>query len=337
MMRSMFLVLVCVGAACAQEKRPEPSAGAPEQAASGQREKPGALTPRERDARLQELMVQEGPRAEERDKRIEGELKEMGDRSTLKEGDWAKEWAGTYYSGDGLGMNAVIRIAPKCGVAYTWHGCLGLYDANYGEIVEAFPDGLRVKLVIPTDLSLYNYMSERLYFVKWGERRYLVPEAQMTTLVNNYNEGGYAREEMYRIPRMVKGEKWHERSPAPAGRPELPAKYARLLLAEPLTIKVTAAKPHPVRAVTGPVKVMECELDLDAGKDKGLFVGMEIPYGTGIASGKVDVLSVTEHASKGRLMIFFGDEGDPAAIKVGEVLRVGPERAKQARDPKNMP
>src|SRR4051812_843941 len=61
-------------------------------------------------------------------KQIEVELETL-DRATLNQGHWAKEWAGEYCCGDGLGMNVTIAIAPKTGVVYTWYGCLGLYDS----------------------------------------------------------------------------------------------------------------------------------------------------------------------------------------------------------------
>ena len=86
-----------------------------------------------------------GPTVEARRKEIEKELKAL-DRTKLKADDWAKEWAGTYSTGDGLGMNVRIAVAPKSGITYTWHGCQGLYDANHGEIVEATKDCLTVRV-----------------------------------------------------------------------------------------------------------------------------------------------------------------------------------------------
>jgi len=56
----------------------------------------------------------------------------------LPEDHWAREWAGEYYVGDGLGMNVRILVAPTAGMTYTWRGCLGLYDGNQGEIVGTF-------------------------------------------------------------------------------------------------------------------------------------------------------------------------------------------------------
>jgi hypothetical protein len=44
------------------------------------------------------------------------------------------EWAGEYYEGDGLGVNVSLILAPKSGYVFEWHGCLGLYDRNYGAV-----------------------------------------------------------------------------------------------------------------------------------------------------------------------------------------------------------
>src|SRR5262245_32032 len=58
-----------------------------------------------------------------RDK-IRAEVKSLGEH----------EWAGEYYAGDGLGVNTSLAIAPKSGYVFEWHGCLGLYDRNYGAV-----------------------------------------------------------------------------------------------------------------------------------------------------------------------------------------------------------
>lgn len=62
---------------------------------------------------------------EARKKQIQQELESL-------KGD---SWAGSYYYGDGLGVNVELTLAPKSGFAFTWHGCLGLYDMNYGNVL----------------------------------------------------------------------------------------------------------------------------------------------------------------------------------------------------------
>ena len=53
-------------------------------------------------------------------------------------------WAGQYYFGDGLGANVSLWLAPKAGFLYQWHGCLGLYDRNYGAIAEGQDGTIRL-------------------------------------------------------------------------------------------------------------------------------------------------------------------------------------------------
>src|SRR5262245_17678882 len=66
-----------------------------------------ALEPKKR-ARV-DVRAERG-RLEQRYARIEDELASLG----------AHDWAGTYYQGDGLGCNVVLRLAPTGGATYTW-------------------------------------------------------------------------------------------------------------------------------------------------------------------------------------------------------------------------
>jgi hypothetical protein len=271
---------------------------------------------------LHDRIEKERASLEAREKRIGAELDAL-DRAALKDGDWAKEWAGTYYTGDGLGMNVSISVAPKGGLAYTWHGCLGLYDANHGDIVETFPDGLKVKLAIDPSASQYRYLSLRLYFVRWGDRRYLVPEAQMTKLVNNYNEGSFARDAMYSIPRKhEKDENVHRRTPTPPGKPVLPPEFDKLLITAPITLKVTRVAPNPEKPVTNGVKVLQVRVDLDGGSNRAVFRGMEIAYESGFTFGTIRIDTVNETTSSGVLTIFGGDNEKLNPPAVGTELKL---------------
>src|ERR1700742_7690 len=60
------------------------------------------------------------------------------------------EWAGEYACG-GLGRNLRLILAPRSGFVFTWHGCTGLYDLNYGDA--RFEDGI-VKLA-------FTYLDQR--------------------------------------------------------------------------------------------------------------------------------------------------------------------------------
>jgi hypothetical protein len=42
------------------------------------------------------------------------------------------KFAGTYYNGDGLGVNINLKLAPDGSYTADWHGCLGLYGEASG-------------------------------------------------------------------------------------------------------------------------------------------------------------------------------------------------------------
>ena len=259
----------------------------------------------------------EEPALEKREARIDAELAAL-DRAALKDDEWAKTWAGTYYTGDGLGMNVLIKIAPRSGLTYTWHGCMGLYDANHGDIVESGPGWVKVKLAIDPAQTPYGFVSPRVFLVRWGERQYLVPESQMLELVNNYNEGGFPRSEMYGIPLKFEGNP--QRTPEPPGRPELPPEYARLVIDKPLRLRFVKVTALPERAVTGMVRALECLLELEGGQDQGVFRGMEVWYRNGRSSGKIVIEKMDATSSEGRLTLFGTGIGDMRPPVVGTEL-----------------
>src|SRR5262245_23771504 len=62
--------------------------------------------------------------AKQRRAKISAEIQKLG----------VHEWAGDYFAGDGLGVNTSLVLAPASGYVFEWHGCLGLYDRNYGAV-----------------------------------------------------------------------------------------------------------------------------------------------------------------------------------------------------------
>lgn len=295
---------------------------------AGAQEPPaGPPAPKPDPARRSALMVDdmggelraEAPAIKEHMNRIDAELKLL-DRAAMKGTDWAKEWAGTYYEGDGLGENASIHLAPKSGIAFLNYGCLGLYGGDHGEVVETLPDGLRLKLAFGDRRN--SFLSERVYFVRWGGEHFLVPEWLMPEMVNNYNRGGSARSSMYGIPRLVREDAPHRTFITPKGRPELPQRFARLLLTKPVELKVSKVSPPATRRVTGNVQGSSCTIDFEGGSDKGIYVGMKFRYPKGVvlASGEIRITSVTPTTSTGAFAAFFGDGEKPNVPAVGETV-----------------
>jgi len=84
----------------------------------------GAFTPIHADDSADKLSQTSVAASEAQTKRIQRELRQLR----------SHDWAGEYYFGDGLGVNVSLALAPANGFVFSWHGCLGLYDLNYGDV-----------------------------------------------------------------------------------------------------------------------------------------------------------------------------------------------------------
>jgi hypothetical protein len=78
------------------------------------------------------------------------------------------DWAGEHYYGDGLGVNVSLSLAPENGFVFTWNGCLGLYDLNYGSV--AFTNGtLKLQFKYPNNREGFEGIAPELLPVRWGD------------------------------------------------------------------------------------------------------------------------------------------------------------------------
>lgn len=234
-----------------------------------------------------------------------------------KEAPWKREWAGLYVAKYSLDNVSYISLAPTAGV-YTESidGCLGHDHTDWGTIAEVFPDGLRFNLAIAPDVPNYGILSERVYFVPWGERRFLVPEKLMLTLVSNYNRGGRDRAQMPLIPCQGAASEYF----APAtmsGRPKLPAPYDALIFEKSTTFRVTkiierggidTANSRPYSHI----------VTLDGGTNQGAFVGMELAYNGDLSWGLVHIDTVTAATCEGKVLLMRADdENEKHPLKPG--------------------
>lgn len=276
------------------------------------------------------------PDIQTRSKSIVKELDSIA-KSDLPADHWAREWAGSYYVGDGLGMNVRILIAPDAGVTYTWHGCMGLYDGNHGDIAETFdldkdgqPDGLKINWKLNLSGG-YHYDSKLFYFVRWDDpasdriKRYIVPEEQMLEVVNDYNQGGYSRDSMYSAPKKYEeGDKirrgWHPDYKPFEGVPQLPAKWAKLLILKAVDAKVTHVTPITTRNVTKGVDATLARVTFDKGSADGLYMGMEVRVSHGRGTLTIDKLQ--EHTAEAAFQAFTSAGEIISPPVVDEVIRV---------------
>jgi hypothetical protein len=177
----------------------------------------------------------------------------------------AHSWAGRYYYGDGLGVNVKLSLAPKSGFAFTWNGCLGLYDQNYGDVVEV--DG-RIKLIFkyPNERKGFEGIAPELIPIVWGERHYLIPADEVVKFANAINAGFE--------PRKGAGGRFLLRDgdelKAVEGQPSLPSLYSEYLLKQPIKAEISSIKKIRLEDDTHITT-----LTLNVGSAQGIKQGME--------------------------------------------------------------
>lgn len=183
-------------------------------------------------------------------------------------------WAGTYYDGDGLGRNIDVRVSPQAGFIYTWSGCLGLYDLDYGSVEERH-GRLLMTFELPNDKGLFGG-PEELQHVRWGERNYLLADEDFKRFVNAVNSG--SEPEQPCVPRcgaflLREGDEMK----AVSGRPDLPAEYRKLLLDGPISGRIAQVVGVETKLESlGDFGRRTTTVEIDVGRAEGVWVGMEL-------------------------------------------------------------
>jgi len=177
----------------------------------------------------------------------------------------AHPWAGEYHYGDGLGVNVHLSLAPKSGFVFTWHGCLGLYDLNYGEVQET--DGkIRLIFTHPNDREGFQGIAPELIPILWGRRHYLVPSDGLVEFANEINSGSE--------PGRNGGSRFllraGDESKLVRGLPALPAPYSAYLLNRPIQARISSVTESRLEKSTRTTTVV-----LDVGSEQGVLEGME--------------------------------------------------------------
>lgn len=181
------------------------------------------------------------------------------------------EWAGDYYTGDGLSANISLAIAPKSGYVFEWHGCMGLYDRNYG-LVTFTNSRIRLAFTFKNDLEGWLGIAPELIPVSWGSRHYLIAADDMVGFCNNINSGQEPRNDMHGFCLLRRGD---ESQPV-TGLPKVPAEYQEYLLAKPIEATIIAVGSYKTRPSVVDWKFKETPVTIDAGTRQGLRVGMEL-------------------------------------------------------------
>lgn len=207
----------------------------------------------------------------------------------------AHPWAGEYYAGDGLGVNTFLYLAPKAGYVFEWHGCLGLYDRNYGSITEK--DGkLNLSFTFENSREGFQGVAPELIPVEWDERRYLIPSDDMVGFCNQVNQGAEPRSDVHGLYFLRRGDE----DKAAEARPKLPAEFQDYLLPKPVEATIVAVGKSTTSRGVGDSKFKDTPLSLGAGNRQGLKVGMElIVMGPGSIVETVTITKVEDDRSEG--------------------------------------
>jgi len=208
-------------------------------------------------------------------------------------------WAGDYYSGDGLGANVSLSLAPRAGVAATWQGCLGTYATNKGTVIPQADGSLMLKYEEPNDPQGIGF-ADHVVPVAWGERMYMISEKEIAAFASAVNLGDEPRDGAQGMFLMRQGDE----SRMVYGVPVLPLAERSLIREVPLEVGVVSAR----RLDHDQVDQSMCRyrLELDHGTNNGLAAGMRL-QATGGAYDRVTLEQVTPTRAFGAISLF-GDE-----------------------------
>ncbi len=181
------------------------------------------------------------------------------------------EWAGDYYQGDGLGENISLLLAPKSGYLYEWRGCLGLYDRNYGAVT-AEKGKLHLTFTLPNEPEGLKGIAQDFTPVAWGERKYLVPSAEIVGFCNKVNEGSEPRPELRGFSLLRRGDEKKEAK----GFPLVPEQYKPYLLSRPIETEIVEVRQSTTRPKFADLTFKDTPVVLNRGTKQGLLKGMEL-------------------------------------------------------------
>jgi hypothetical protein len=216
-------------------------------------------------------------------------------------------WAGKYYEGDGLGVNVSLAIAPKSGYVFEWHGCMGLYDRNYG--TAQWKDGeIQLSFTFKNERKGFQGIAEKLIPVAWGPRKYLIPADSVIEFCNEVNEGREPRRGMHGMCLLRDGDEKKKVD----GLPDVPKEYQPYLLKERIRAAIVAVGKSVVDSGGG-LDERTTAVTVNVGKKGGILSGMVlyvIEPSTGVDS--VKITKVEDDKSEGVLSQIGKDEPVPS-------------------------
>jgi hypothetical protein len=235
--------------------------------------------------------------AESRERKIQAEIRELGEHP----------WAGDYYHGDGMGVNVSLALAPRSGFVFEWHGCLGLYDRNYGSVSSA-NNKLALLFTFPNERKGFTGIASELVPIPWGPRHYLIPPQQMAEFCNDVNADYEPRSDSWGMYLLRQGD---EEKPVRGG-PSIPAQFQPELLKHPIVTEITTVGKPKLAPSHADWKFKKTPVTVKGGADIGLHRRMKL-YVTEPQTvfASIEVGTVHEHASEGVMTGISKESADP--------------------------
>lgn len=177
-------------------------------------------------------------------------------------------WAGKYIAGSHTGYTSVLEFAPTVGYLIETHAVRTTYET--GAIVETTNKGMSITRS-PRDVEgTSSLVADHFYFVKWGDRRYVVPRDRMTAFCNAYNNGRLKDADVDLF--WVNAE---DVCKAGAGTPRVDEAYEHMLLTAPIAATVVKVWSLEEDQVNSKLVLTTGDAVIDAGAAQGVRQGME--------------------------------------------------------------
>ncbi len=164
--------------------------------------------------------------------------------------------AGDYYHGGNASYRYFLSVTPDGHFSFIRRDCTDVSDRNFGG-ASLLAGHLILSPALPVDEEGFGGIVTDFHVIRWGDRVYLVPEAQKQAFCNAVNEGFEPRPAASGGS-YLRRDDWNTKV---SGLPSVPEDWERLLLKKPLTGKVIAV-PGRSRA------------RIDLGSDAGVWKGM---------------------------------------------------------------
>ncbi|MCP4745401.1 MAG: hypothetical protein GY874_04555 [Desulfobacteraceae bacterium] len=133
--------------------------------------------------------------------------------------------AGSYYHGNGIGINKRLIITSEGRFFYKYSGSLGVYDRNKGWVSKQ--DGC---LVLHPNFWSRKSFPTKLLPVKWGQRLYLVSDKRLKDFCNDIKKDQEPRKKIQgRYYLRTNKDSYADYEHIPSGSPQLPEKWLKYL------------------------------------------------------------------------------------------------------------